>query len=78
MKCPQGHSDCVNAVCAPGRDCAASYYVVRLSETRSAEEIRCGIPSGAEVVYAESREAEEAADRRHDFSDHLEPWEISR
>lgn len=44
------------------------------SETRPAEDIRCGIESGAEVVYAEAREAEEAADRRHDHSDHLGPY----
>lgn len=42
---------------------------------RPADELICGIESGPEVVYANSCEAEEAADRRHDFSDHLEPWD---
>ena len=38
---------------------------------RMADDLICGQESGAEVVYAECREAEQAADRRHDFSDHL-------
>ena len=41
---------------------------------RPADDLICGAESGAEVVYAECREAEEAADRRHDFSDHCDPF----
>lgn len=41
---------------------------------RAADDLICGVESGAEVVYADIREAEEAADRRLDFSDHLEPY----
>lgn len=40
---------------------------------RAADDLICGVESGPEAVYADDREAEEAADRRHDFSDHLEP-----
>lgn len=45
---------------------------------RAADDLICGVESGAEVVYAEFREAEEAADRRHDFSDHLPPFGWTR